>query len=412
MAEARGAVSPAKVFARPTADQIWLGPAQQAALSQLSRGARVRALMGPPSSGKTTLLNHLAARLGSAGVALQCRGPKESATSLLASLLLQADLAPWELSEIEQRNLLSVFVQQRRSQGRRVVVAIDDAHSLEPAAWEEVARLLAFRVEQKPAIELLLAGPHSLSRRIDSSTAALQEVEVIRHALETPSQTDLSSYIEWRLARFDLGDAFTPVASQMIARMCGARFAAVDVLCQMSLLLLRQLRLDRVDARVVRRALANLGARHTATLDGPDSAADRDSGGPPPAYLLVSRNGKVLDKVTLGLRTLLGRSEHNDVCLPSPYLSRHHAAIVGTPDGYYVVDLNSVNGLTLNGGLVERAALCDQDLLTIGPFKIKVQIPEWVARGDPLPEANSLVDTAMMPPPEQPGAPSTVRRIK
>ena len=54
--------------------------------------------------------------------------------------------------------------------------------------------------------------------------------------------------------------------------------------------------------------------------------------------------------MTLGQRTLLGRSEHNDVCLPSPYLSRHHAAIVGTPEGYYIVDLNSVNGLCSTAG--------------------------------------------------------------
>ena len=101
---------------------------------------------------------------------------------------------------------------------------------------------------------------------------------------------------------------------------------------------------------------------------------------PPQGYLLISRGGKVLTRITLGQRTLIGRSEHNDVCLPSPYLSRHHAVIVGTPEGYYVVDLNSVNGLQVNGRAVERAALCDQDLLAVGPFRLKVQIPEWLAQ--------------------------------
>ena len=122
MAEARSLVSPARVFARPTADQIWLGPAQQAALSQLSRPTRVRLLIGPPSCGKSSLLNHLVVRLATDAVVLHCRGPKEDATAVLASLLLGADLGPWELSEIEQRNLFTVFVQQRRSQGRRVVI--------------------------------------------------------------------------------------------------------------------------------------------------------------------------------------------------------------------------------------------------------------------------------------------------
>ena len=136
MAEAHRQVSPARVFARPTADQIWLGPAQQAALSQFSRNARARLLIGPPSSGKTTLINHLAARWAAEHVVLSCRGPKDDAAAVLAALLLSAELAPWELSEVEQRNLLTVFVQQRRSQNRRVVVVIDDAHAFEAAAVE------------------------------------------------------------------------------------------------------------------------------------------------------------------------------------------------------------------------------------------------------------------------------------
>jgi pSer/pThr/pTyr-binding forkhead associated (FHA) protein len=126
---------------------------------------------------------------------------------------------------------------------------------------------------------------------------------------------------------------------------------------------------------------------------------------------LVSRGGQILTRVTLGQRTLLGRSEHNDVCLPSPYLSRHHAVIVGTPEGYYVVDLNSVNGLALNGRLVERAVLYDQDVITIGPFRMKVQIAEWLTPGNPLPEAESLIDTAVMPAPSA-HTPASVRRVK
>ncbi|HZF29077.1 MAG TPA: FHA domain-containing protein [Gammaproteobacteria bacterium] len=409
MAEARFVVSPAKVFARPTADQVWLGPAQQAALSQLSRTMRVRALLGPPSSGKTTLLNHLASRLGANAVVLHLKGPKNDASGVLASLLLNAGLAPWELSEIEQRNLLSVFVQQRRSQGRRVLVVIDDAHSLQPAAWDEVERLLAFRVEQRPAIDLLLAGSPSFGHRLPYST----DSETVRHILETPSQADLASYVEWRLARFDMGGTFTPVASEMIVRLSEGRFAAVDVLCQMALLLLRQLRVARVDARIARRAIAKLAAQRTARvedIDGVAGSSPREE--PPCAYLLVSRGGRSFDKVTLAQRTLLGRSEHNDVCLPSAYLSRHHAAIVGTPEGYYVVDLNSANGLSLNGRHVERAVLRDQDVLTLGPFKIMVQIPERVPRGDPHPEDASLVDTAMLPAPATPDAPSAVRLVK
>jgi len=402
MGETRRLVSPARVFARPTADQIWLGPSQQTALSQLSKPARTRLLIGPPSSGKSSLLNHIAARPGADAVLLACRGPKDHASEVLASLLLSAELGPWELSETDQRNLFTVFVQQRRSQGRRVVLVIDDAHLFRPAAWEEIERLLSFKVDQRPALELLLAGPPSLGEEFKLvPPVVLQPSDVLIHRLEAPTQDELVDYIEWRLQRFDMGPVVTPVAGHMIARLAGGRYAAVDVLCQMSLLLLRQLSLERVDARVARHAVAALATRHAAKLEpAPDAEPDQGVNVPPQGYLLVSRAGKVLTRIMLGQRTLIGRSEHNDVCLPSPYLSRHHAVIVGTPEGYYVVDLSSVNGLQVNGRPVERAVLCDQDLLAIGPFRLKVQIPEWLAQGNPLPEAESLADTAVMPPDE------------
>jgi pSer/pThr/pTyr-binding forkhead associated (FHA) protein/type II secretory pathway predicted ATPase ExeA len=412
MGETRRLVSPARVFARPTADQIWLGPAQQAALSQLSKPARARLLIGPPSSGKTAILNHSAAQPASDAVVLQCRGPKDNASQVLATLLLSAELGSWELSETDQRNLFTVFVQQRRSQGRRIVLVIDDAHLLKPGAREELQRLLAFKVEQRPAIEVLMAGPPSLGDDL-TLTPLIRPEDTLVHRLPTPTHAELVSYIQWRLDRFDIGDLFTPVAEHLIARLAGGRYTAIDVLCQMSLLLLRQLRLDRVDARVARQAVATLVARQAAKLEAaqPSDESEQRLDAPPQGYLLISRDGKVLTRATLGQRTLIGRSEHNDVCLPSPYLSRHHAVIVGTPEGYYVVDLNSANGLSLNGRLVQRAVLCDEDVLLVGPFRLKVQIPEWLPSGNPLPEAESLAETAVMPA-DVPDAAANIWRVK
>jgi hypothetical protein len=70
-----------------------------------------------------------------------------------------------------------------------------------------------------------------------------------------------------------------------------------------------------------------------------------------------------------------------------------------------------VNGLQVNGRPVERAVLCDQDLLAIGPFRLKVQIPEWLAADSPLPEAESLADTAVMPA-ETAQSQSSIWRVK
>lgn len=398
MGETNKLVSPARVFARPTADQIWLGPAQQAALSQLSRPAQIRVLVGPTSSGKSTLLQRLGAQLYPNAVILQSRGPKDQASALLASLLLSADLAPWDLTEIEQRNLLTVFVQQRRSQGRRVLVLVDDAQNFEGSALEELERLLVFKLDKKPALELVVSGPPSVARQWRDAQARLGCGDVAIHQLSAAPQEDLVGYLDWRLSRFEMQSFMTPVATQMIARLSGGRYAAADVLCQMSLLLLRQMNMERADARVVRQAMATLETRQAARVES-DRSSEAEQAPPAPAqgYVLISRGGKVLSRVTLGERTLIGRSEHNDVCLPSPYLSRHHAVIVGTPEGYYLVDLNSVNGILLNGRRIDRTVLCDEDVLAMGPFRLKVQAPEWIAQGSPFPADDSLTDTAVMP---------------
>jgi hypothetical protein len=398
MGETLRLVSPARVFARPTADDIWLGAAQQAALSQLSHSAPIRILVGPASSGKTTLLQHWFA-LHPAAVVLQCRGPKHDAAAVLASLLLSAGLGPWELSEVEQRNLLTVFVQQRHSQGRRVVVLVDDAHGFSPAANEELERLLAFKIDKKPALELVLAGPGAVGDSWRDAPRRLGVASVLVHTLGAASHEDLMGYLDWRLRKFDMQACMSPMAAQMIARLSGGRYGAANVLGQMSLLLLRQLALERVDARVVRQAVAALAARQGAKLETelPRAAGSQHHRAPPRGYLLVSRGGQVVARVALGQRMLLGRSEHNDICLPSPYLSRHHAVIVGTPEGYYLVDLNSANGVLLNGKKIERAVLCDEDVLVMGPFRLKVQMPESLAEGNPLPTEHSLSDTAVMP---------------
>jgi type II secretory pathway predicted ATPase ExeA len=387
------------VFARPTANEIWLGAPQRAALSQLSRRANVRAIVGPGSSGKTTVLQHVGARLFTNAVVLNCRGPKDDSAAVLASLLASADLAPWELSEVEQRNLLTVFVQQRHSQKRQVVLLIDDAHSFKQGALEELERLIALKIDKKPALEVVIAGPETIVKQWQEICARLSVGEPLVHNLHAPSVDQLTAYLDWRLDRFDMQHSMTPTALQMIARLSGGRYAAADILCQLSLLVLRRLKLDRADMRVVHQAAASLVARRSARLDTDRPRAEQRLEGPPPGFVVVSRGGKIILRVALGQRTLIGRSEHNDLCLPSPYLSRHHAVIVGTPEGYDLVDLNSVNGVLLNGQRVERTVLCDEDVLAIGPFELRIQLPDWLTPDSAPAEGASLSDTAILPQP-------------
>ena len=115
-----------------------------------------------------------------------------------------------------------------------------------------------------------------------------------------------------------------------------------------------------------------------------------------PRELIVSENGDVVGRITLQPRFLIGRNLHNDLCLTHPSLSRHHAVVVSTPDGYYVVDLNSKNGLTVNGESVTSAVLRDGDVMSLGPYRIKLSACGYKPLADPRPAYPSLSGTATM----------------
>ena len=51
-------------------------------------------------------------------------------------------------------------------------------------------------------------------------------------------------------------------------------------------------------------------------------------------------------------------------------VSRRHASIEEEADGYYLVDLASLNGTYVNHRRIERARLRDGDEVQIGKFKL------------------------------------------
>lgn len=75
-----------------------------------------------------------------------------------------------------------------------------------------------------------------------------------------------------------------------------------------------------------------------------------------------------------GERVRLGRAPENDIRLADPSVSRFHAVIERSPDGWLVRDLGSTNGTRHNGARVERAPLAAGDRLVLGTFDLAVEV--------------------------------------
>jgi pSer/pThr/pTyr-binding forkhead associated (FHA) protein len=70
-------------------------------------------------------------------------------------------------------------------------------------------------------------------------------------------------------------------------------------------------------------------------------------------------------------KTTLGRKLDCDICLDDSLVSDEHAAIMKTDAGFLIEDLNSRNGLTLNGREVHQKKLHNGDTIEIGNFRLK-----------------------------------------
>ena len=68
--------------------------------------------------------------------------------------------------------------------------------------------------------------------------------------------------------------------------------------------------------------------------------------------------------------TVLGRSATCDVRLNDPNVSRRHAEVRQQGTSYWVIDLDSTNGVEVNGARVERAKLDHGDKVTVGETEL------------------------------------------
>lgn len=87
----------------------------------------------------------------------------------------------------------------------------------------------------------------------------------------------------------------------------------------------------------------------------------------------------------------MGRSEHCDIPLYDPTVSRVHAAICQSGDGAVICDLESANGTFVNGERINKATFQVGDTLLLGSVELMVVSDP---NGDPCQEDTALFKSA------------------
>ncbi len=90
------------------------------------------------------------------------------------------------------------------------------------------------------------------------------------------------------------------------------------------------------------------------------------------AKLILSMDGAVLKEYEISKeRTLIGRKPHNDIVIENLAVSSEHAAVITILNDSFLEDLDSTNGLSVNGVVTKKHFLQNNDVIEIGKYKLK-----------------------------------------
>jgi NADPH-dependent 2,4-dienoyl-CoA reductase/sulfur reductase-like enzyme/pSer/pThr/pTyr-binding forkhead associated (FHA) protein len=90
-----------------------------------------------------------------------------------------------------------------------------------------------------------------------------------------------------------------------------------------------------------------------------------------PALIVVTRGMPEVFLLQAGKRVILGRDKKADIVLADVVVSRRHAEVFQGPDGFYIHDLGSSNGIIVNQARIDNPYLLSHgDRITIGSLMI------------------------------------------
>jgi predicted RNA binding protein with dsRBD fold (UPF0201 family) len=130
-------------------------------------------------------------------------------------------------------------------------------------------------------------------------------------------------------------------------------------------ILQRDSRIQQLETDLDKRAAA---ASDSAAQTGEEVALEG------PARVLIRTDGNTDFVHVLGRRTRIGRGSDNEVVLDTKHVSRYHAVLLAGPVHTSIEDLNSTNGVFVNGKRISRQALKDGDRVTVGRTQFRYSV--------------------------------------
>ncbi len=371
---------------------------QQAAVEFLNetceRDRGLGLFQGPPLSGKSAIIRQFVESLDDDAAVAVIDGSGLNTRSLLEGVLHQFGYDLQFSSVNELINMVKVFVLQQTASDQPPLLIIENTHALNPSALRVLCELADLKVRAKSALRLILASDRSISSIVRApAMAPISKRLTGDFDLGPLTREETTDYLHAKLRAGGCIDPLVVLPEDVCIDLYLASGGWPGILDRLVLLALAKadrcpIRSDHIERAVVPNGTPSLVDE--ASQIGLN--ADGEAGRP---VLFLTYNGRTLREIEMNRpRMLVGRSDHNDVCVNSRFISRHHALFVKHGTATFLMDLNSTNGTYVNSQRVSNHVLLHDDVISIGNHGIKFHDPN--ARESIKMDSNDLADTVIM----------------
>lgn len=209
-------------------------------LLSLRSGEGFIKVVGEVGTGKTLLCRNLLNCLDDDIVTAYIPNPGLTARELHKALARELGLRPHE--NTDQHGLLELITARLmalHSNGKRVVLIIDEAQALSDECLETIRLLTNLETEVTKLLQVVLLGQPELDQRLQQShLRQLRQRISFTTALKPLSRADLDTYLYHRLAMagYTFGPLFTRKACDMLYKSSSGIPRLINILCHKSMM--------------------------------------------------------------------------------------------------------------------------------------------------------------------------------
>ncbi|MEI7816938.1 MAG: AAA family ATPase [Desulfuromonadales bacterium] len=250
----------------PNPHFVFLSSIHREAFARLLYGVESHAgfiaLTGEVGTGKTTMLRTLLTQLDpDKFTSALIFNPCMSAEQLLASICREFGVAPDEQNRFGYFDALNRFLIEQNSNGRTVVLVVDEAQNLEPEVLEQVRMISNLETERDKLIQIILAGQPELNDVLNRhDLRQLNQRITVRCRLTPMKLEDTTYYINHRLkiAGSRIPEIFSRTAIRRIYRFSHGIPRLINIACEQALVMAWTTETHSVSSAIAAEVVAEL----------------------------------------------------------------------------------------------------------------------------------------------------------